>query len=431
MTAILVLLALLSVATLASRTRYAAHLAHVVTTPLLLGVGVLLSPQALGVFTSSTQGALLPALRVGAAWLALLLGLRVLRPRADRGYALAVGATALFSGLAWLGGAAAAFGVLVATGVVEQQLGLGPGMGNRLDALGAAVLVGGLVAGTGRGFASEILERRKSTDEARLLLFIARHDDIIGAIAVLAAVWLWPLSPHLAPVYSQPGTPVLVVVGLGFTLFLAQAISQGGAMQHDPAGPPGRIALLGLLVFASGLSTGAFLPEAAIAFFFGMFIAAAGTGRGLLQAVENTERPVRLVVLILVGSHLGFDLGAVLVGVAVAVARMLAKVVLRWALSRGLDEPLPLASVLGSSGVAIPFALSFALARPEPLAHSQVLMSVCVAVSLADLLTLIAWRGTSSSEASGDAEGAEGPGPSAPHDEEAPAPSPEMSVGPA
>ena len=53
MTEILVLLGLLSVATLAARRGYAGLIAHFVTTPLLLGTGVVLA--ALGFLTSSTD----------------------------------------------------------------------------------------------------------------------------------------------------------------------------------------------------------------------------------------------------------------------------------------------------------------------------------------------------------------------------------------
>jgi hypothetical protein len=400
MSAILVLLGLLSVATLASRRGYAAFVAHIVTTPILLAVGVAISPRALGLFTEATSEALLPAMRVGAAWLALLVGLRTSRPRMDRQWGKMMAATVSTNVLTWGVIAAAAFGVIVISPEYKFDLNAVEDS-RRLTAIGAALLVGGLVAGTGLSFTREALYERKSEPATRLLLFVSRHDDIIAAIAVLAAIWLWPLNTEVAPIYEIPGVSVGVIVGLGATLAIAQLLTgdkTGGSQQS-------LIGVLGLLVFASGLSTTAVLPGAAIAFFFGSFLAFTGRGAQLLKALHKTERPVRLVVIILAGAHLGFAVWAIAVGVATAVARFIAKWAFALVAERKASSPIPMACVLGSSGLTIPFALSFALSRTEPLSSSHVLTAVCACVTVSDLATLILWRRKSRDEDSGRPEG--------------------------
>ncbi len=394
MSAILVLLGLLSVATLASRRGYAAFVAHIVTTPILLAVGVAISPRALGLFTEATGEALLPAMRVGVAWLALLVGLRASRPRISRRWLQMILATVGSNVFTWVLIAAAAFGVMLAT--VEYQMGFSDPAGSRLSAIGAALLVAGLVSGTGLSFTREALYERKSEPATRLLLFASRHDDLIAAAALLTAIWLWPLPPSAAPIYAVPGVPVGVIIGLGVTLAIAQLLTgdKTGRSQQSLIG------VLGLLVFASGLSTTAVLPGAAIAFFFGGFLAFTGRGAQLLKALHKTERPVRLVVIIL-----GFSPAAVAVGVAMAAARFVAKWVFAVIAERKASSPIPMACVLGSSGLSIPFALSFALSRTEPLANSEILTAVCVCVSVSDLITLILWRRKARDDDAGRLEG--------------------------
>ena len=360
---------------------------------------VAISPRALGLFTDATSEALLPAMRVGAAWLALLVGLRASRPRISRRWFQMIIATVATNGLTWALMSAAAFGVMLAS--VEYEMGFSDPAGSRLSAIGAALLVGGLVAGTGLSFTREALYERKSEPATRLLLFVSRHDDLVAAFAVLAAIWLWPLAPSSAPIYGIPGVPVGVIVGLGATLAIAQLLTgdkTGGSQQS-------LIGVLGLLVFASGLSTTAVLPGAAIAFFFGGFLAFTGRGAQLLKALHKTERPVRLVVIILAGAYVGFSAAAIAVGVALAAARFVAKWIFAVVAERKAHAPIPMACVLGSSGLSIPFALSFALSRHEPLATSEILTAVCVCVTLSDLTTLIFWRRKTRDDDGGRPEG--------------------------
>jgi len=388
MSAILVLLALLSLATLAARRGYAAFVAHIVTTPLLIAVGVAASPANLALLSPSTLEALEPALRVAVAWQALLIGMRGIRPSVSFLFARDT-LVALAIGLAtWAFLAAMAYAGLLA--VARLDLGFEDATSSPRTMVGAALLLGGLLSSTGLAFAHEALAGLLPTAINRRVLFLARHDEVMGAFALCAAVAFWPLPVDFAPVYEQPALAAAIVVGLGVVLGLAQLLSGGARMGGTMAS---LIALIGLTTFGAGLSVSTHLPGAAIAFFFGAVLAL--QGRGAIYSRKrfiHSERPVRLVVLVLIGASLGFQPGAVLLGVGLAFARLLAKAVVRLGVARERRAELPICAVLGSAGATLPFALSFALTRPTPVSESEILLTVVVCVAVTDLFTLIAWR---------------------------------------
>jgi hypothetical protein len=66
-------------------------------------------------------------------------------------------------------------------------------------------------------------------------------------------------------------------------------------------------------------------------------------------------------------------------------------------LTRG-KEDLPMSALLGSAGATLPFALSFALSRPEALVESKVMVAAAVSVCITDLLTLVFWRRASTGD---------------------------------
>lgn len=409
MSAILVLLALLSVATLASRRGYAAFVAHIVTTPILIGLGVLIAPGRLAFLTPSTTEALLPALRVGAAWLALLVGLRGLRPSASREYGKDVAFTFVVAGLSWLVLAAVAFGLIALLDAVGLPFS-GPASGGIEAVVGLALLLGGVVASTGLSFTREALEGLEHTPVYRRLLFFGRHDEAAGALALCLAVWLWPLPSVVAPIYEQPILAAVLLVALGLALAVSLGLAGGTRMGGASAT---WVALLGLITLASGLSASTLLPEAGIAFFFGAALAALGLTDALgPESLSRTERPVRLVVLVLAGTHLGFTATAIVVGMGLAVARLGVKALLRYFIERTTGADVPLGALLGSSSMALPLAVSFALTRPEGLASSEVLTTVAVTVGLTDLFTLLVWRrrdGARDDEAEAEPAGAGDP----------------------
>jgi hypothetical protein len=388
-TAILVLLALLSVATLAARRGYAAFVTHIITTPILLGLGVIISPHVLGILTPSTTDALTPAMRVGAAWLALLLGLRGVRPRGDAHYLTLVGGTAVTITLTWAALGALAFGAIL----LLESFGLGPTGGEgRIPSIGAALLLAGMFGATGLSFATEALQGNTWSRASERVLFLARHDDVLGALALAAAVWLWPVSADEAPIYERPELAAALVIGFGLLLAASHLLNHGkkGALGENIE--PIVIALIGLVIFAAGMSTSTHLPEAPTAFFLGAALSMFGHGRRVLErGLAQTERPVRIAIVTLVGANLAFEPGPIMLGVAIALARFGIKAVVRAAMQRKAGY-LPIGAFVGAPSTALAFALSFALSRPGPLLGNDILLTVAVASGTADLLALLVWR---------------------------------------
>lgn len=393
MSSILVLLALLSVATLFARRGYAAFVAHIVTTPILVGLGVIIAPHNLAFLTPSTTDALEPAMRVATAWIALLVAMRGVRPTfgtffgRDNLIAFALGA------FAWLAMAAVCFALLYLGAIFG--LGFDEVTGDPRAMLGASLLIGGIVSTTGLAFAEEALQGQAPLGSVRRLLLLARHDELAPALALCAAVWLWPIRSAAAPAYETPLLAAGIVVALGLVLAVAQLLAGGSKMGGASAS---FIALVGLITFGAGLSASTRLPEAAIAFFLGATLALVGKGQTVLdQGLSRTERPVRLVLMVLIGANLGLHADAIALGIAIAFARVIVKGVVRALLTRGRDD-MPMSALVGSAGATLPFALSFALSRPEALVESKVLVTVAVSVCVTDLLTLVLWRRSSTSD---------------------------------
>src|SRR5689334_2170556 len=117
MTALLVLLGLLSAATLVNRRGNTEIFLHLASAPLFVGLGVLLSPSGLGFLLPSTAQALMPALRVAVGLLGMLVGLRTRPPTEANFFAHGVWTTALVI-LTWLVMAGAVLGTLWALDAV-------------------------------------------------------------------------------------------------------------------------------------------------------------------------------------------------------------------------------------------------------------------------------------------------------------------------
>lgn len=389
MSATLVLLALLSIATLASQRGYAAFVAHIVSAPLLLAAGVVLAPSRLAFLSVSTTEALLPPLRVGIAWLVLLVGLRAMRPKRYGTYGSNLVFTVIVVTLTWLLLSGCAYGIMLVLEEGKMALAL-PTSDGPYTRLGVALLLGGLLSSGGLSFAMESLEGQVLERVHRQVLFLGRHDDVVGAIAVCIAIWLCPLSAEQAPIYASPYWPFALCIALGIGFAFAFSLLGGTKMGGASAS---WVALLGLITLASGLCSSILLPEAGLAYFFGVTIALLGFTRHLGHArLAQTTRPVRMVVLVLIGTHLGFSVSAAFLGVGLALSRLGIKALLRaWMVQRsGID--FPFTTLLGASSTALPFVLSFALTRPEPLFQNEILATVAVAVSVTDLMTLLVWR---------------------------------------
>lgn len=379
MTAILILLALLSLGTLASRRGYTAAVARVGATPILTGIGFLfLSPTGLAFLDPENADSLRPALRVGCAWLALLVGLSTPRPSLA-GFGGKRAAVALTgAAITWaLTALALAATVELSSATTASHLSWA-----QLSPIAIAVLTGGIVQATGLARAASVGLRSGLTGPIRLDRELLPADEGVAVLAVAAAILLWLTPEARGPIYESRTLAVLALVGFGLLLAAAQAL-----ISRAENGTEAKIiSLLGLVTLLTGMAASTALPAAPIAFIFGVTLSSARTGRTLLRRLAATERPVRVVVLVLVGIHLGLDTYTVILGAAAALARITGKVLMATMGRRaGLDVSLP--ALIASSKLAVPMTVSVAITEQLVLRTSGLLATVVVAVSVTDLIS--------------------------------------------
>ncbi|MCC7381729.1 MAG: hypothetical protein IT384_07845 [Deltaproteobacteria bacterium] len=381
MSAILILLALLSLGTLASRQGAVQLLARVAATPILVGLGyALFSRSALAFVPPSTTDELQPALRIGCVWMALMLSLSVPRPgrsaRSMRNASLPLLVALGTGGLTTL----ASYAALVALG--EGWKGGYGGAWTSLPMIGVAVVVGGLVQGSA--------STRASGPELRsgLTTFIrpgevTLHEEALAVVVACIALAVWPDASRTG-VYAFGWLAIPILVLLGATAAVVQRLVSFGNEDTEAR----TINLLGLVILLTGFVHGLSMPAVPVVFFFGLFLSLTRLGRGLLARLAGTERPVRMVVLVLTGAYIGFKLGPVCVGVAAGVARAGAKWLAGTLLRRaGLEVSLP--ALLSAPRLAVPLAISLTWSENLSLRESGLITAVVVALTVSDLITLI------------------------------------------
>jgi hypothetical protein len=348
MTAILLLLGLLSLGTLATRKGTATLIVRNAATPIAVGIGyALFSPDALAFLPPDTADGLLPAIRVGSAWQGLLLGLALRSALPATGRVKSAALTLA----GWVIACAAMLIALELTPGATPDTRAWSGLGT----IGAALLIAALVQGTGLSVNDP--DAYRSADEVFAILV---------CLAVLAI-------PH------QPTRP-LISIALALMCAAALAMVAIGEPRRD-----GRlIALLGFVVLATGIAEQTRLPEVPITFLLGASLSITPLGPRLLRPIAATERPVRLAVLVMAGMHLGIDPAVVVVGLTAGVARLVVK-----AIQARIDrDRLSLGPLLATPKLAVPVALSMALAADTPPRDSALLSVTVVALAFGDLAAL-------------------------------------------
>lgn len=381
MSAILILLALLSLGTLASRQGAVQLLTRVAATPILVGLGyVLFSPSALAFVPPSTTDELQPALRIGCVWMALMLSLSA--PRLGRSARSMRNASLPSLVALGTGGltALASYAALVALG--EGWKGGYGGAWTSLPMIGVAVVVGGLVQGSASTRASGPELRSGLTTFVRPGE-VTLHEEALAVVVACIALAVWPDASRTG-VYAFGWLAIPILVLLGATAAVVQRLVSFGNEDTEAR----TINLLGLVILLTGFVHGLSMPAVPVVFFFGLFLSLTRPGRGLLARLAGTERPVRMVVLVLTGAYIGFKLGPVFVGVAAGVARAGAKWLAAALLKRaGLEVSLP--ALLSAPRLAVPLAISLTWSENLSLRESGLITAVVVALTVSDLITLI------------------------------------------
>lgn len=334
MSSLLVLLALFSVATLAARPSRFDDIVGAAATPVLVGFGVAVGPHGLAFVEPSLVQGLQPALSVAVCWLGLIAGMRAAAPIAheppDRRALLPV-VDAVLAGAA-----------LHLSSLSEADP----------AALGVAALIAGACLGAPASTGSD-----------------AR---IAKAVALLLAC----LAVGLA---SPARLGMVVGIGAGTSLVVLLAGGHAGTVLI--------VAVLGAVVLAAGLSGIAGAPGVLAGVAAGAILARTRTGRALWPIAERSERPLRIVVTVLVAMSAHIDMPAALLGVALAALALGAG-----ALTLG-PRLAARSGALAASSLALALIASLAVAGVSPALLSPLLVAIAV-VDAAALAARIATRWT-------------------------------------
>ncbi len=370
MSALLVLLFLLSIGTIASRPGALAGVVDRVATPLLIVMGLACAPEGLGFLTSSLVHGLEPALAVGVTWIGILVGLRsASHDFSDtRGNARAIIVVV----------AATAASVLMALMAMALPRLAGIRTDDTFHMLaGAALILGGALVG------SPPVDAAIRADMA-MRSHLVDVGDLVATVCGVVAIAILPSWSALPPPLAA-----VIVVSAGFLLALLQRLL-GGSASDDAA--TRIIALLGVVAVAAGLLHAAGLPSAVSGLVAGAILSRTELGRALRDALSPTERPARIVVAFLIGTMIPISSTALIVGVLLALGQLGVQLVATsWAVGHR-PSAIALASGLTSSSVPVVIAASYALAEfPE---GELLLATAAVAVVTTDLLaTIIALTG--------------------------------------
>jgi hypothetical protein len=274
-------------------------------------LGALMGPFAVGLVDEEMLGAVRPAMTLATAWMGLLFGLRLRR----RGLA-ELGLGGALSILVEAGGtlAAIAFGLPLAAQLGERSDALGRGPA----ALGIAVVAAASTKSTLQWARTRLGASGRTTSR---LDAITRHDDIVNQIGLVALATLFPTNPG-GLLAARPLYIAGAVVGLGVLLGVAFTMLSGRRPERDSAW----VLLIGVMLLGSGLATRLGLPAMTVGFLTGATISATTLGYDLFdQIAVQTERPVAIVLLLIVGVRLAPVDGVAFIALAAVTLRLITK----------------------------------------------------------------------------------------------------------
>jgi hypothetical protein len=384
MSALLVLLALLSVATLASRRgAFDDVIAHA-SAPVLVALGAFVGPSGLSYVGPSIVSGLEPALAVGLVWLAFLAGLGAVDTRDAAAAASPVEERARLVAIA---GAIFGVGALAAVVAGGRLVGIGLEGVDDLDlaALAVLALLGVTLAALRIHLPDNDAEvTAPGTADVPRALALLSYARAAERLALAAAAGAFAIAGELRGI---------VVIGLG--LFAAAIVH---LLARQPAVPPS-VATLGAILLLTGFARLAEVPAAVAGLVAGAVFTLGRRADDLARPLVATERPVRIAVTAVLGMSVAIGVpeliaGAAL-GLAVAAAHLVVAAVLGgwprstmklWRGTRavGGTSTTPLLVVAALAGVAVPGAAALL---------PVVLVAVAVADTVAFALSLAARRG--------------------------------------
>ena len=351
MTSILVLLALLSAATLASRGGAVDELLHRASTPLLIVIGVILSPRVLGILPPSVLQGLTAAVEVGGTALGFFIGLRVASRNSD-----AVSTRVVIVGIATV---AASSGVGLVVLLVGRRAGIAEIPPTAL-LVAPALLIGACLAAVPTG-------SEQTPPLVRAWARVTQGAALVAAILSLAFATSSP-AQALALTFAQAACGALLLLLLPATDGVGRTVT-----------------LLGVLALLAGWMHLLELPGAACGLLLGVALARTRVGARSFHNVEKGERPVRVVLTIVVAASLEMTWSQAALGLVIAVAGA----ALQLGAARGLGlRRAELGTAFASSSTPIAWVAALMVA-PAVVSQVPFLPMILVAVAVGDVLAVV------------------------------------------
>lgn len=322
---------------------------------MLLGPVVLPSIHILGDLT-----ALAPIIAFAAGWVGLLYGmeldLRTLITIPDRSLRLAavevlVSFTAVAAGAVWF--------------FRSGLFGLPPVVGAEAW-MSAGVL--GAVAAAASSSAVDLVYLRYPGIESRLLPLLrrtARLEDLLAIVVYGLLFCVFHISSTRTAAPPAPSDWVLLTLGLGLFLGLLFVLFLG----EDASSNTRFLALVGIIVFASGAAFFLNISALLVNLVLGVVIVNTRQGVGVYDTLQSSAKPVRLILLVFAGAlwvpvplwpALVFTVGFVLLRL---LSKMLACLVAALGTSMRNDV---FRGLLAQGEVAVAMAIAFRLVYAGP-----------------------------------------------------------------
>jgi len=254
--------------------------------------GVLLGPLGIGLLDDKSQRLLQPFLSLSVTWMGCLHGMKLFDPRAPRP-TWRVSLAALAEGGA----------IILAVMFMLRAVAPTPAFGASVP-LASGAAVGIAVAGSST-FAAELLRQRLGDAWApfRFLEAVSNVDALVPILGLLALCFILP-TPHLAlPLTSFVWAPAAGLIALGLTLGLVFLLAAGRRAPLERAW----LVLLGAAFLAAGVASQLGLPELVVGFVAGAVTVQSVGGRRISDVVAASERPVALLIAVIVGIRLAPD----------------------------------------------------------------------------------------------------------------------------
>lgn len=312
-------------------------------------VGVLIGPVGLGILDEDSQALLRPVLSLCVAWLTFLFGVRLRREATAR---LTVRST--LAGVLESGGTAAA----VAAGLWAARSSLHLEM-----PLWGCVGVGLAAAASSRAPLHLLRDRLKAAGPTVTFLdSITGLDDLLPLVGLLGLI-AWHAAAGF-PASLDARLAVALPVGIGVAVGLVLPLAAG----RRPSVDRGWVLLLGLLFLGVGVASQIAVPEAIVGLVAGLVVAGLSGGRLIVREIALTERPVTLLLAVLVGARLQIAWPVLSISALAVGLRLLTKISVGPALGvLGAGGSGAGLGLLGYGGLALAVAVQIDLSYGGPL----------------------------------------------------------------